>query len=195
MSSPAKLNFKIYQGSTFQEVLRWESGTKQYFPITAITKSAPITITAPGNEMLVGWRFKVTNVVGMTEISSPDIYHISSGSAGSLITINAVNSLSYKDYASGGVIEYNKPVSLIGVTARMQIRAKIGDPTVLYELTTENGGIIINTVTSTITINIPPSVTAGFTFATGVYSLEVVNSNIVSTLIVGNISVIAEVTR
>ena len=35
MTSPVKLNFKVYQGSTFKEVLRWESSTK----VTALTNT------------------------------------------------------------------------------------------------------------------------------------------------------------
>ena len=40
---PAKINYKIYQGSTFQETLRWESETKTYVPISAITKQRELS--------------------------------------------------------------------------------------------------------------------------------------------------------
>jgi hypothetical protein len=43
--TPAKINYKIYQGSTFQEAYRWESETKTYLHITNIAKSAPCIIT------------------------------------------------------------------------------------------------------------------------------------------------------
>ena len=60
MTAPVKTNFKIYQGSTFTEVLRWESYTKVYKTITNITKTAPVVITAIGHGMPVGWRAKVS---------------------------------------------------------------------------------------------------------------------------------------
>ena len=41
MATPTKVNFKIYQGGTFNEVLRWESATKGYAPITNIINAAP----------------------------------------------------------------------------------------------------------------------------------------------------------
>ena len=70
MVAPVKLNLKIYQGATFRETLRWESGNKIYKPISAITQSAPTSITASGHGLPIGWRFRVTNVLGMTEINS-----------------------------------------------------------------------------------------------------------------------------
>lgn len=77
---PAKINYKIYQGSTFQETFRWESETKVYVPIASITKAAPcvVTTTTPHN-LPVGWRFRVAGAGGMKEINSvgDDAYYLS----------------------------------------------------------------------------------------------------------------------
>lgn len=68
---PAKINYKVYQGSTFQESYRWETQTKVYVPISAITKAAPCVITTSTTHNLpVGWRFRVTGAGGMKEINS-----------------------------------------------------------------------------------------------------------------------------
>lgn len=81
---PAKINYKIYQGSTFQETFRWESETKVYVPISAIAKAAPcvITTTTPHN-LPVGWRFRVVGAGGMKEINSvgEDAYYLNTGPA------------------------------------------------------------------------------------------------------------------
>ena len=45
MAQPVKVNFKIYQGSTFREVLRWESSTRVYKQIGSIAKTAPVEIS------------------------------------------------------------------------------------------------------------------------------------------------------
>ena len=81
MSAPAKLNFKLYQGSTFNEVLRWESPVKVYKPITAITKSAPCVVTTSEDHNLpIGWRFRVVGAGGMKEInSSSEDYYTATG--------------------------------------------------------------------------------------------------------------------
>jgi hypothetical protein len=78
---PAKINYKIYQGSTFQETFRWESETKVYVPISAIAKSAPcvVTTSTPHN-LPVGWRFRVVGAGGMKEINSVgEDYYLSTG--------------------------------------------------------------------------------------------------------------------
>lgn len=195
MASPVKLNFKIYQGSTFREILRWESSSKVYVPITAISKSAPVVVTAPSHNCPLGWRAKVVGAGGMKEINTPDNYYLVTDKTTDTVIFNQVNSLQYTAYTSGGVLEYNQPVPLAGYTARMQIRAKIDSPDVLLELTTENGGISIDTVLNTITIVAQPSLTTQLNFSQAVYSLELVQGIEVVPFASGNILLVREVTR
>lgn len=196
MANPAKINFKVYQGSTFQETLRWESSTKVYKPISGIIKSAPLVVTAIAHGAPVGWRVKFTNIAGMTDLNSADTYHTVSAVTSDDITINAVNALGYKDYISGGVVEYNLPIDLTGFTARMQIRAKLDSTDILHELTTENSGISINNTTKTIELNISATDTTLFTFSSAVYSIELISSGgVVTPFAGGTISLIKEVTR
>lgn len=194
MTSPVKLNLKIYQGSTFRQVLRWESSTKVYVPITNITKSAPVVITAANHAAPLGWRVKVVGAGGMKEINQLD-YQIVTDKTADTVTLNQINSLGFTTYTSGGVLEYNQPVQLTGYTARMQIREKVGSDTVLHSLTTENGGILLDTTLQTITLLIPDETTATFTFKAAVYDLEMLKSGEVSQLATGNISLSKEVTR
>lgn len=195
MSTPAKMNLKMYQGSTFEEVFRWSSSTKVYKAITNITKAAPAVVTAVGHGMPAGWRFKITNVVGMKEINSDSEYHLASETTTDTVTINDLNSLGYTAYQSGGVVEYNLPVSLTGYTARMQLRPKVASEEILLELTTENGGIEIDPVASTIKIIVSATQTQALTFSSCVYSLEMVKSGKVTQLVSGSISLEKEVTR
>ena len=195
MSSPIKLNLKVYQGATFREPLRWESSTKVYKPISGITKSAPIVINAVGHGIPVGWRTKVTNVVGMTDINSAEVYHIVTEVTSDTVTINAVNALGFKDYISGGVLEYNAPVELAGYIGRMQIRSNLTDPEVILELTSANGGIVIDDVAKVITIVITAAQSALLNFASAAYSLELVQGLDVVPFLTGNISLVQEVTR
>ena len=195
MASPTKVNFKMYQGSTFKETLRWESSTKNYAPISGITKAAPMVVTSTGHSVPIGWRGRITNVSGMVEVNSLDYITVTDTTPNTLI-FNSINSLGFKDYISGGVFEYNVPVDLTGYTARMQIRTKLEDPVVIHELTTENGGITINNTLKTIELLISATNTSGFTFSTAVHSLELVSSGgIVTPFFSGNITLVKEVTR
>lgn len=192
--TPTKVNFKVYQGSTFTEVLRYESSTKVYTPITAIFKAAPMVVTANSHGMVAGWRCKISNVVGMTEVNSLD-YIVASSVTTNDLTFNSINSAGFKDYVSGGILEYNAPVDLTGMTARMQIREKVTSTEMLDELTTENGMIVINNSAKTIVVQIPATDTQLYTFKSAVYSLELITGTTVIPFIYGNITLDKEVTR
>jgi hypothetical protein len=196
---PAKINYKIYQGSTFQEIYRWESQTKVYVPIESIQKSAPCVITTPVNHNLPqGWRVRVVGAGGMKEINNlGESYHLATEVTNTTITLNQVNSLQYNTYTSGGVVEYNQPVPISNYSARMQIRETVDSETVIYSTTSGSGGSLsFDLELSTISINIPASVTETFDFATAVYSLELYDSaGLVVPFLTGNLILVPEVTR
>jgi hypothetical protein len=194
---PAKINYKIYQGSTFQEVYRWESQTKVYVPIQNITKSAPCVITtSQAHDLPVGWRFRVVGAGGMKEINSVgEQFQIATDTTTSTITLNQVNSLGYTAFTSGGVVEYGEPVNLAQYSARMQIRETVDSPTVIYEATSQAGQIVLDNTSKTITITVLGNVTSLFNFTTAVYSLELFNGNNVVPFLVGNLTLVPEVTR
>jgi len=192
----------VQQGKTFSLTLRWEVPPIIYKPISAITKTAPIRITAVGHGLVNGWRCAVTDVVGMTDINPPmgvvrdASRHQATVVDADTIELNAVNAASFKPYISGGYVQYNTPVNLAGMTGRMEIKDKVGG-TVLLSLTTENGGIAIDNTKKTITLKISAAATALLAWRTGVYDLEMVSSDtdpVVTALMSGKVSVTQEVT-
>ena len=198
--NPARINYKIYQGSTFEEVYRWESATKTYATIASISNSAPCVITVTSGQPVppVNWRVRVTGVSGMKEINLTvdEDYYLTTAIDTNNVSINQVNSANYGAYTSGGVMAWNSPIPLTNLTAKMQIRENI-DAALLLELNTENGGIVINPTDYTITVKMTSSQTSAFSFTTAIYSLELTNSTSgkVTTFIAGNLSLIREVTR
>ena len=197
MVAPVKINFKVYQGSTFRETLRWESATKNYLPIVNITKTAPVVVTTGGTPtgLPIGWRAKISGVGGMKEINTGDSYLTVTSKNGDAITFNEINATGYTTYTTGGILEYNTPVNLTGYTARMQIRPTVDSATVLTTLTTENGGITINTIDASITLNISATETAAYTWQTAVYGLELVIGTDVVPFANGTLTLVKEVTR
>ena len=192
--TPTKTSFKVIQGSTFSEVLRYESDVKVYTPITAIFNTAPMSLTASNHGMVAGWRAKISNVLGMTEANNLD-WIIATQVAQNTVTFNSVNAAGFKTYISGGILEYNQPVDLSGMTARMQIREKLTSTTVIQDLTTENGMIVIDNTGKTIILQIPATTTATYTFKSAVYSLELISGTTIIPFIYGNITLDKEVTR
>lgn len=197
--TPAKINFKMYQGATFEQTLRWESSTKVYATISSISKAAPVTITLsdPQLQPPVGWRVRVTNVAGMKEINMPEgTYYTATDVWGGVVSLNQINSLSYSTYTGGGVLEYNTPVSLTGYTARLQVKRKISDLEPVLSLTTENGGILLDDAAETITIRATAQQTAALSFNSAVYDLELLSgSGKVYRFAEGSLSLKPEVTK
>lgn len=203
MSSPGVENFTILEGATFQRVLRWESPPIVYKTITAVTNSAPVSITATGHGIPNGWRVAITGVKGMTEINSRRTpptaadYHKATTVDANTFELNGVNSSDYNAYLSGGVVQYNTPVDLTGFTARMDIRANQQSTTPLLQLTTANGRIILNVGDSTITLLIDAPDTEGLSWTQGVYDLELISGDVtpvVTRLLSGTITVSRNVT-
>jgi len=81
-------------------------------------------------------------------------------------------------------------------TARMQIRDKISSATMLFELTTLNGGITLGSNVGEILLFISDTDTTSFTWTSGVYDLEMISpTGAVTRLLQGNVKIIDEVTR
>jgi hypothetical protein len=196
---PAKISYKIYQGSTFTETLRWESETKAYMPISAITQAAPCVITtASAHTVPINWRVRVTGVNGMKDINTvaEDTYYLVTGKTTNTVTLNQVNSAAYATYTSGGILSWNTPVPLTGYTAQMQIRETLESATVIAELSTANGRITIDPINYTISMNLSAALTSGFDFDSAVYSMELTDAQgVVFQFLNGSISLVKEVTR
>ena len=89
------------------------------------------------------------------------------------------------------------PVNLTGYTARMHMRNPIESPTIIHELTTENGGITFSdALAGKIELFISDADTSAFNFDSCVYDLEMIAPNAdVIRLIEGEVTLSKEVTR
>lgn len=193
-------DLEICKGKTFLYPTQWGSEPWVYKPITAITQTAPVQITATAHNLVNGWMTAVVSVKGMTEINaknappkSKDFSTVTVVDANT-IQLNKVNAADYTAYTSGGYLQYMTPVDLAGYTARMKIKTEAGG-TELFSLTTENGRITLDNTLKTITLSIPATDTAALTFSEGVYDLELVSAGgIVTAYMAGKVTVEDEIT-
>lgn len=197
---PLPKDLVIEQGSTYAQVVRWEAAPTIYKPITAITQTAPVQITAVGHGLPPGWRAAVIAVKGMSGINAPNVppkdkdYHPVTVVGNDTIQLNDVSAANLSAYVSGGYLQFNTPVDLTGYTARMTIKDKVGG-TMLLSLTTANNRIVIDTSNHKITLTITATDTALITWSKGVYDLELVSATgVVTALMAGSVTVIDEVT-
>ena len=194
-------DLEIVQGSTFRRVVRWETSPLVYKAIEDITQSAPAVLTITGHGVPERWRVAVVSVQGMTEINAPNPpkakhYKRATVLDADTIELNDVNSTEFSPYESGGYIQYNTPVDLTGFAARMKVKNKVGG-TELFELTTENGRIVLDVANARIELVIDAEDTEEITWKKGVYDLEMVSPDgtpVVTKLLTGRISVVGEVT-
>lgn len=198
MSCGNVVNLTIKKGSTFTKTFQWALPEKTYKEITGITQAAPVVITAQGHDVPNGWPVFVTDAAGMTEINDADTSRIATTLTADTIELNEVNASGFSAYTSGGVLSYQTPKDLTGYTARAQIRASVGATEALLDLTTENGGISIDTDDHTVTLTISAADTAALDFKRGVYSLEMISNDdpaVVTEIAEGSVTVLNEVTR
>lgn len=193
----ATVNLTIEQGKTFTKALRWGQSLKTYKPITAITNAAPCILTVPSHGMPDGWAFQIEGIRDMTTLNSDDnTYYAAKVVDPNTLELNAIDSTHLPVYTGGGILSYNTPVDLTGYTARMQIREAVDSTTVLVQMDTTNGGIVIDTTNRVITLQQTAAQTAAYTWTDGVYDLEMVSgSGLVYALVRGAVSVVLEVTR
>lgn len=86
------------------------------------------------------------------------------------------------------------PYDLTGYTARMQVRRETEESSVLVELTTANGRIVLGGEEGTITLSLGASTTASLD-DDGVYDLEIVSGANVHKVLKGVFRLDYEVTR
>jgi len=205
---PGRANFRVYQGSVFDQIFRWETATKTYANIININRSAPCVIqVAVGSEVPpASWRVRINNVLGMKEINNlgDDTYYISTNSFGNTVIINEIDSTNYTAYTPvtstapfNGVLSWNYPRDLSVYTgARLQIRKTTTSSTVELELTSTAGEIILDNTEKTIRVKMSSDQTANLNFLNAVYSLELTDvddNNLI--FVIGNLSLTNEVVR
>lgn len=209
MAKPAKVNLIIPRGRTFSKELRWGQPRLAYRAIQSVSQAAPCTLeTQIAHDMPDGWPFAIANAKGMVDINSPNEKdertgkirytqnHVATRLSNTGIEINDLISSGFKPYTGGGILIYKMPVDLAGSTAAAQVRACIESSEILLSLTTENGGIVLNNVTKTITLQRPAAITADLEWADGVWDLEVTSAGgIVTPVAYGSVTVVPEVTR
>lgn len=188
MAVPARINLQLYKGTTFCETIKFESSNRVYNTITAIPNTAPLTITVPNHIIPSGWRVKISNVLGMTELNTNNYITVTSTSPNYLV-IDTINPVGYRTYTGGGIVEYNAPVVLTNITGRMRIIAKGPSQEILDELTTDSGEILVDDTTGTITILISAETTDSYSFRSATYTLDLISGTTVIPLSSGNLTV------
>ncbi|MFZ4537159.1 hypothetical protein [Propionivibrio sp.] len=194
----------LVQGKTFTDIIRWSSSPIVRRAITGISVATGAPIIAIDTTGLPdGWPVCIVGVKGMTALNVADPekikdaeYHEATVLGATSVELNEINGADFKAWISGGFVQWNTPVDLTGITARQDIKDKVGG-TVLLSLTTENGGITIDTSRKTFKRTIAASVLAAANWSKGVFDFEAVSNDVepvVTALVTGKVTLSKEVT-
>lgn len=135
-------DLKLVLGKTFADVIRWGLTVpvvRKPITGTGVTwPSGTARIEATGHGLVNGWPVAVTGLKSMPALNALDPnkireseYHQATVLSPDLIELNDVNASEFKPWVSGGFIQYNTPVSLANVSARMSVKAKQGESNLL----------------------------------------------------------------
>lgn len=119
--------------------------------------------------------------------------------------LNIVQGADINDFSVIPTFDDDSPVDLSGFDARLQIRSSVDSSSILDELTTDNGRIVISSYVEdgdtfySIDVKFPNEDTSSYDFLKGVYDLEIFKSGSPDTdvdrLLQGSVTVSREVTR
>lgn len=171
---PACLPMRLIRGSTYRDTRRLMQPPKEYRPLTAIDATAPIRLTAPDHGLSSDWLAWVSGTTGVQDLNREpprQLPHRVEVIDASTLEINAVNAVGLKPVAGAGQLIYQPPIDLTGATARLIIREQEEGGDQLLVLTT-GAGIDI-TAPGTLAVEISAADTAGITWTSGWYHLEI----------------------
>jgi hypothetical protein len=200
MTEPKKHDIVIKQGAKYQDAFHWYGGGKKCQAIENVTVGHPTIITATAHGL---------PTVSDTPISIMNVYGARNLNTGTMecdrvkATVIDADTFSvdvdtgYQRYKAGtGSFEWYQPKALSGYTAQMQIREQLEDVTPLISLSSQAGDIVISVQDARITFTIATAVTEQLDFSSGVYDLELIDTNGEATrLLEGNVTLSKEVTR
>lgn len=175
-----KLALTLRKGETVAIPLRIESSVLVYKAITAIAKSAPVSITAEGHDLANGWDACVMNAKGMKQINAEENppadaeFRPVTVVDADTVQFNSVNAAGYSTYTGGGQIVYYAPLDLAAyASARMSVKDAVGGTEIL-SFTTSNGRLEFDAATNTLWLRMTSEDSELIEADEGVFDIELV---------------------
>lgn len=179
----------LVAGTSFSLVLRWESAPivrKAITGLSVATGAPRITIASHG--ILDGWRVAITGAKGMTELNAEDParmrdsdYYQATVIDANTIELNEVNGADFKAWTSGGIVQWNTPVSLAGFTGKLRVENRHGGNLLASNLVADAPlnilGLIIDTSLHSITAVFPSAATTALAGKSGVWEVTMVSGD------------------
>lgn len=181
MSLP-ELNLTIRRGATVAIPIQLETDVLKTAAITAISRSAPVSITAAMHGIPNNWKAAVVCAGGMRDINASgypprnsEMQRVTVVDTNT-VEFNKVSSACFKPYTSGGYLVFYEPLDLANYTdARMQVR-NCPDGELLAEFSTDDGTLEIDDMLKCVWIRLTPAQSRALDFASGMFDIELLTA-------------------
>lgn len=171
---PARLDLPVVPGATNRKPLWLLQPEFVYKPIEKLEQSAPLRMRVPGHDLPADWPCWFEGVSGWSELNSDKLRQaprIARVIDEDTVELNELNGRGTR--ASGGDLVYQLPVDLAGCTGRLLMTS--GATTL--ELTTANGGLVIEGPGQVLIVITPAQSEALLNWRGGTYTFDLVMSN------------------
>jgi hypothetical protein len=168
----------IEQGVDYNHTFQWLNGGMFMAPIELIQEGYPtvITVTGHGLNSVAAHPVILSGIEGIPRLNSENTEQF-------LVTRLDDNRFSVpassvgKQWVPGtGELTYHKPTDMTGYTGRCVIRRNWYEADSIHEMTTENGGMILELVSGSIQLVVPKALNADFTFRHAWYDVDMTSS-------------------
>ena len=176
VSLTPQVQLHVEQGVTFEHTFQWLAGGIFMAPIELIEEGYPtiMTVTAHGINSVSAHPVIISGVEGCphlnsTNLSIPQCSRIDDDHFSVPLT-----SVGDAWIPGTGEITYCVPSDLTNMTGRMVIRKNWFSNTIIHEMTTENGGMVLTVADGSIELKMAKEITAAFTFKHAVYDVDLI---------------------
>lgn len=172
---PACLPLRLVRGATYRDTRRLMQPPKEYRPLTGISPTAPVRLTAPGHGLVGDWIAWVTGTSGLPDLNREpprQLPHRVEVIDADTLEINRLSAAGFNPAAGSGQLIYQPPVDLAGATARLTFRSQEEGGAELLVLVTGAG--VTTTAPGTLTVEIAAEDTAGISWTSAWYHLDIV---------------------
>ena len=184
-----KISLQARLGASADIAIRLETGEIRFTPITGMSKTAPLRVTAVGHGIPDLWYAAVVDAGGMKELNADDSNNLRDSDFHQITVIGAdtvdfieVSAASFKTYTSGGYLAYFVPMVLSGYTsARMDIKKRVGGDVELA-LSTTAGTLEIDDPANTLWIRLGDADLATLEAREYVFDIELISATAVDAI-------------
>lgn len=183
MSTPTFDDLTMAQGSTWATSFNWYGGGKFLAPIEEIDPGYPTRIKVSSHLLpsITGTPVIISGVEGMEILNSKNTAIELVDRVDDDWFLIGISTVAKSWVVNTGEITYYRPTVITDFTARCQFRKYWHSKTVLAELTTENGGIVLTEEDAGIQLQCTAEQTAAFNFDRCVFDVEMISPGLAVT--------------